>query len=68
MIVADHIKPGTLTQADLRALELLLYRETEYLDQAHYDDWLALFTDDCRLLGAGNNRPDRPRQRTFPVL
>ncbi len=48
MIVADHIKPGTLTETDLRALELLLYRETEYLDQARFDDWLALFTDDCR--------------------
>ena len=48
IILADSIAPDQLAQADLPALELLLHRETEYLDQRRYEDWLALFTDDCR--------------------
>ena len=48
IIFADSIASGELTGDELEAIELLLYRETEYLDQCRYDDWLALFTDDCR--------------------
>ena len=48
VILADNITQGGLTDDDLKAIELLLHQETEYLDQACYEDWLALFTDDCR--------------------
>ncbi len=48
IIVAENIAPGALSDADLEAIELLLHRETEFLDQAQYDNWLALYTDDCR--------------------
>lgn len=37
-----------LSDDDLKTIDLLLHRETEYLDQARYEEWLALFTDDCR--------------------
>ena len=47
VIFADNITQGGLTDDDLEAIELLLYRETEYLDQARYEEWLSLFTDDC---------------------
>ena len=45
---ADKTDSAGLTEEDLEAIRLLLYRETEYLDQARYEEWLALFTDDCR--------------------
>ena len=48
LILADNIMSNALPDGDLEAIELLLYRETEYLDQARYDDWLALFSEDCR--------------------
>ena len=48
IIFAENKTRDELTADDLEAIELLLYRETEYLDQARYEDWLALFSDDCR--------------------
>lgn len=48
IFIADKIAPGALSDADLKEIELLLHREAEFLDQARYDDWLALYTDDCR--------------------
>ena len=48
LILADNIKPNALSDDALEAIGLLLCRETEYLDQARYDDWLALFSEDCR--------------------
>ena len=48
IIFAENKTRDELTQDDLEAIELLLYRETEFLDQARYEDWLALFSDDCR--------------------
>ena len=48
IIFADNVSSTELTDDELGAIELLLYRETEYLDQARYEEWLALFTDDCR--------------------
>ena len=48
IIFADNKMQDELTKDELEAIKRLLYRETEYLDQARYDDWLALFTDDCR--------------------
>lgn len=48
IIITDNIPTTELTDDVLEAVELLLHRETEYLDQARYDDWLELFTDDCR--------------------
>ncbi len=48
IIFADKITSSKLTDDALEAIELLLYRETEYLDQCRYADWLVLFTDDCR--------------------
>ena len=48
IIFADKTDSSGLTDEDLEAIRLLLYRETEYLDQARYEEWLALFTDDCK--------------------
>ena len=48
IIFNDEKISGELTDEDLKAIELLLYQETEFLDQARYADWLTLFTDDCR--------------------
>ena len=48
IIFADKSTSTALTGDDLEAIELLLHRETEFLDRARYDEWLALFTDDCR--------------------
>ena len=48
IILADNFNSEALTEADLRALALLLHQETEFLDQRRYEDWLALFTEDCR--------------------
>ena len=61
IIPGASIEPGELTEADLRALELLLHQETEYLDQARYDEWLALYTDDCRYWAPAG------KQQTDPV-
>ncbi len=36
-----------LERKDLDAVEDLLYREAAHLDARRWDDWLALFTDDC---------------------
>ena len=48
IIFADKSTSTALTGDDLEAIELLLHRETEFLDRTRYDEWLALFTDDCR--------------------
>lgn len=48
IVFADKSMSAALTGDDLEAIELLLHRETEFLDRARYDEWLALFTDDCR--------------------
>ena len=48
VIFADNITQGGLTDDDLEAIELLLYLETELLDQARFEEWLGLFSDDCR--------------------
>ena len=48
IIFADTSTSTALTGDDLEAIELLLHRETEFLDLARYDEWLALFTEDCR--------------------
>jgi 3-phenylpropionate/cinnamic acid dioxygenase small subunit len=32
---------------DLRAIEQFVYREARLLDSRHFEDWLALFTDDA---------------------
>lgn len=48
IIFADKSTASGFTGADLEAIELLLHRETEFLDQARYEEWLSLFTDDCR--------------------
>ena len=48
IIFADKSVSSALADDDLEAIGLLLYRETEFLDQARYQDWLALFTADCR--------------------
>lgn len=48
VIFANDVAQGELTADDLKAIEWLLYRETELLDQARYQEWLALFADDCR--------------------
>lgn len=48
IIFAENETRDEFTDEDLTAIEFLLYRETEFLDQARYGDWLALFTDDCR--------------------
>ena len=37
-----------VAQRRLRAAERLLYRECELLNRERYEDWLTLFTDDCR--------------------
>src|SRR5215469_7796780 len=34
-------------EADLRAIEQFLYREAALLDAKRWQDWLALYTDDC---------------------
>ena len=47
VIFADNITQGGITDDELEAIELLLYLETEFLDQARYEEWLRLFTDDC---------------------
>ena len=44
IIFAENKTRDELTADDLEAIELLLYRETEFLDQARYEDWLALFS------------------------
>ena len=48
IIFAENYTRDEFADEDLKVIELLLYRETEFLDQARYEDWLALFTDDCR--------------------
>lgn len=48
MIINDKEASRELADEELNAIELLLYQETEFLDQARYEDWLALFTNDCR--------------------
>ncbi|HEY1721591.1 MAG TPA: aromatic-ring-hydroxylating dioxygenase subunit beta [Magnetospirillaceae bacterium] len=32
---------------DIRAIERFLYREAALLDEARWEEWLALYTDDC---------------------
>jgi len=46
MIVLD--RKARVSAAQLEAAEQLLYRECELLNTARYDDWLALFSLDCR--------------------
>ena len=46
MIVLDP--KARVSPAELEAAEQLLYRECELLNTAHYDDWLDLFSEDCR--------------------
>ena len=59
ILLPDKSTSTALTGDDLEAIELLLYRETEFLDQARYDEWLALFTDDCRYwVPAGKDQTD----------
>ena len=36
-----------LRRLDLRAVEQFLYREAMLLDEKRWQDWLALYTDDC---------------------
>lgn len=48
IIFADKSTSNGLTEADLQAIELLLHRETEFLDQSRHEEWLALFSDDGR--------------------
>lgn len=37
-----------IADSQLRKAERLLYRECELLNRGHYEDWLDLFTEDCR--------------------
>ena len=37
-----------IADSQLRKAERLLYRECELLNRARYEDWLKLFTEDCR--------------------
>ena len=37
-----------VVRSQLQEAERLLYRECELLNRERYEDWLALFTDDCR--------------------
>ncbi len=48
IILADKKMLSELADKELKAIELLLYQETEFLDQARYEDWLKLFTNDCK--------------------
>ena len=43
---------------DLRAeVEQLLFLEARLADESRYEEWLALMTDDVRVLGAVGTRP-----------
>lgn len=46
MIVLDPAVEASA--AELKAAELLLYRECELLNTARYEEWLALFSQGCR--------------------
>lgn len=46
MIVLD--RTGGVSVAELEAAELLLYRECELLNAGRYEEWLDLFSEDCR--------------------
>jgi 3-phenylpropionate/cinnamic acid dioxygenase small subunit len=37
----------SLSESDLRDIEKFLYREAALLDDKSWQDWLALYTDDC---------------------
>ena len=37
-----------IAESQLRAAERLLYLECELLNRGRYEDWLTLFTEDCR--------------------
>ncbi len=45
--IVDEKLVELLGPEDLREIELLLYRETEFLDLGLYDRWLELFCEDC---------------------
>ena len=47
MLVADTAVAATLSADELRDIELLLYQDTELLDQGRFSEWSALFTEDC---------------------
>ena len=47
IIIKDNKLAESLHSDTLKSIELLLYRETDYLDQGDYENWLSLFTEDC---------------------
>ena len=47
IVVAKQNLRSSLSSADLEQIQLLLYRETEMLDQGQYDEWLQLFAEQC---------------------
>lgn len=42
------VKGKEVAESQLREAERLLYRECELLNRGRYEDWLNLFTEDCR--------------------
>jgi ethylbenzene dioxygenase subunit beta len=47
MLIKDKTAANEIDTDTIEQIELLLYQETEFLDAQNYDQWLALFTDDC---------------------
>ena len=45
LVLAPDLKAS---ETQLTAAERLLYVECEYLNRGRYEDWLKLFTEDCR--------------------
>ena len=45
LVLAPDLKAS---ETQLTAAERLLYLECEYLNRGRYEDWLKLFTEDCR--------------------
>jgi p-cumate 2,3-dioxygenase beta subunit len=50
------------------AVEDFLYREAALLDAWRLDDWLALFTEDCRYLVPATDLPDGDPRETLGLI
>lgn len=50
-----------------RDVEQFLFREARFMDEHRYDEWLALFTDDCRYW-IPSNREDRDPAHHMSIL
>lgn len=47
MLIKDKNAAERIDDKGLEEIEYLLYQETELLDAGDYDQWLALYTEDC---------------------